>query len=125
MEKREELDLTKITFITFNQIVSPDSTPYSPIFNKLILSVNNEAYEKHEKGKCHLFTGYFQYHVWNYGEIPSYDKMKEYVGIKTDKTFNKYIAAINKHNEWVSEIYIKQKWKTRFKKMHLTVKGGK
>lgn len=124
MKKREELDLTKITFVALSDFVLPNCTPYTQKYRNLILDIDTN-YEKDDKGRCHLFTMYFQHHVWKYGEIPFYDKMKEYLNIKMDKTFNKYILAVNQHSQWTEEIYIKPKWRTRFKKMHLNVRGGK
>lgn len=124
MNKREQLDLTKITFTTLNEIIPPNSVPYSNNFREMMWDIDT-FYEKDDKGRCHLFAAHFQNHVWKYGEIPSYDKMKEYLNVKMDKTYNKHILAINKHSKWIEEIFIKPKWKTRFKKMHLNVKGGK
>lgn len=121
-EKREEINVYKIVFKPLNGFVDPGSTPYTENYRHSILT-NGGSYEKHDKKKCYLFTMYFQYHVWNFGEIPSYDKLKEYLEIKTDKAFNKYIIAINKHWQWVETIYIKPKWKIKFKKMRLQVRG--
>ncbi|BAH05464.1 hypothetical protein [Clostridium kluyveri] len=121
-KKREEINVDKIIFKPLNGFVDPGSTPYTENYRDLILR-NYESYEKDDKKRCHLFTKYFQYHIWNFGEIPSYDKLKEYLEIKTDKAFNKYIVAINKHWHWVETIYIKPKWKIRFKKMRLQVRG--
>ncbi|MFL0194632.1 hypothetical protein ACJDU8_03460 [Clostridium sp. WILCCON 0269] len=121
-EKREQINVDKITFKVLNGIADPSFIPYTENYKYLVVT-NDGSYEKHDKKKCYLLAKYFQYYVWNFGEIPSYDKLKEYLGIKTDKAFNKYIVAMDKHWQWIETIYIKPKWKIRFKKMRLQVRG--
>ncbi|OAA84707.1 hypothetical protein [Clostridium ljungdahlii] len=123
-KKREEINLDKITFKVLKDFVEPDCTPYTENYMDLLLKNNDETYErKHDKTKCQILTRYLQYHVWFFGEMPDYDKLKECVKIKTDEAFNKYIIALNNHPEWIEIIFIKPKWKTRFREMGLQVRG--
>lgn len=115
--RKEVINTQKLNFVTLNAYVPPSGTPYSKEYQKLLVAENFDR-------RAWKLTRYFQYHVWNYGEIPSNDKLKEYLQIKTDTTLNKYIIALRKNPDWMKIIFIKPKWKTRFKKMGLQVNGG-
>ncbi|MGH4125303.1 MAG: hypothetical protein ACREV6_20500 [Clostridium sp.] len=122
--KREELNLDKTVFRIVGRHVNAGWVPYSKNYYEEMHNTTKEYDCRDDKGKCISLTGHIQHHLWDFGEIPTYDQLKEYINVKMDKTMNKHIIAINNNFEWISELLIKPKYKTRFKKRGYKVEGS-